>query len=67
MKRKVGSNAKIRNDMNVGTTYGNCEFTVEMQEFEGDKVAITEVIEEQSQYKIKEDGGVYFWHDRMFK
>lgn len=67
MKRKVGSKATIRNDMKIGGIYGNCQFSLEMAEFEGDKVTITEVIEDQRQYKIDADGGTYFWHDKMFK
>lgn len=67
MKRKVGSKVKIRNDMVIGGIYGNCQFIMEMQEFEGDKAIITEEIEEQRQYKIDADGSKYFWNDKMFK
>ncbi|MCK5431437.1 MAG: hypothetical protein KAJ03_01770 [Gammaproteobacteria bacterium] len=67
MRFKVGSKPTIRKDLVVGGIYGNCQFAQEMQEYEGDKVTITEVVTAQLQYKIKEDGASYFWNDKMFK
>ena len=67
MRFTVGSRPTVRKDLAVGGIYGNCQFAQEMQEHEGSKVTIEEVITDQRQYKIKDDNKTYFWHDKMFK
>ena len=66
MKYTIGDKVTIKDDLIIGRPYGNCEFVVEMAYFSGDEVEISELIEDQNQYKIKEDGNKYFWHEKMF-
>lgn len=67
MRFKEGSRPTVRKDLVVGGVYGNCQFAQEMQEYEGTKVTIEEVITDQRQYKINDDNEKYFWNDKMFK
>lgn len=67
MKYKVGSKQTIRKDLILGGVYGNCQLAVEMCEFVGKKATIVSYDVGQKQYKTKEDGCKYFWHESMFK
>ena len=67
MKYDVGDKITVRNDMQIGGIYANCEFVPEMNIFSGKVATITETLPDQDQYKIDVDGSKYFWNSDMFK
>ena len=70
MKFKIGTKKSLREDLIVGKIYGNCEYTLGMNEFEGEKVTIVEIIEylpNRFSYRIKEDNVKWQWNFKMFK
>lgn len=66
MNHEIGDKVKIRGDLIVGATYGNCEFVKEMSIFSGSSAVITEIITKDEQYRINVDNGLFYWHDSMF-
>ena len=61
---KVGDKAKVRNDLEVGTDYGNWLFTDGMSKYIDKFVTIIyEFVD--GDYKIKEDGGQFAWSEEM--
>ena len=67
MKYGVGDKITVRNGMQIGGAYTNCEFVPEMNIFSGKVATITETLPDNDQYKIDVDGSIYFWHSDMFK
>ena len=67
MKYDVGDKITVRNDIQIGGIYANCEFVPEMNIFSGKVATITETLPDQDQYKIDVDGSKYFWHSNMFR
>ena len=61
---RIGNKAKVRNDLKVGTDYGNWQFTDGMSKYIDKFVTITyELVD--GDYKIKEDGGQHAWSKEM--
>lgn len=70
MKFKINTKHKIKDNLICGKTYGNCEYSVNMCEYEGDTVKIIEIIEylpKRYNYRIKEDNGKWLWNFKMFE
>lgn len=64
---RIDSKQTISKGLDVHGVYGNCQLSIEMCEFIGKKVTISSHDAKQNQYKIKDDGCKYFWHESMFK
>lgn len=70
MKFKIGTKKLLRDDLIVGKIYGNCEFILGMNEFEGEKVTIVGIIEylpKRFSYMINEDNKKWQWNFKMFR
>ena len=67
MKYKVGDEVRVREDLSINDTYGECFFTSSMSVFLGKTVTINKVNENINRYKIKEDDWEWYWTDEMFE
>ena len=65
MKYKVGDKVRIREDLEVGTFYGDCLFTGGMQDLAGKVVRITYADIKSEHYRI--DAYCCYWTDEMFE
>lgn len=67
MKYKVGDKVIVRSDLNEDVKYNGMYPVDDMVYLKGEVVTIIEIIYDCEQYKIREDGNLYYWKDDMFQ
>lgn len=65
MKYKVGDKVKVREDLEIGKTYGKLTFSVQMREYKGQIVTIETA--DDDGYQIEEDELNWYWTDEMLE
>lgn len=65
MKYKVGDKVKVREDLEIGKTYGELTFSTQMREYKG-QIVTTETADDDS-YQIEEDNQYWYWTDEMLE
>lgn len=65
MKYKVGDKVKVREDLEIGETYGGLTFSVQMREYRGQIVTIKTA--DDDSYQIEEDELNWYWTDEMLE
>ena len=63
MKYKVGDKVRVRKDLEVDKKYGDVLYSLDMDEFKGEKCVITEIWDQS--YQINDFG--YWWSEEMFE
>ena len=65
MKYKVGDKVKVKEDLEIGETYGGLTFSVQMREYRGQIVTIKTA--DDDSYQIEEDELNWYWTDEMLE
>lgn len=65
MKYKVGDKVEVREDLEIGKTYGKLTFSVQMREYKGQIVTIETA--DDDGYQIEEDELNWYWTDEMLE
>ena len=65
MKYKVGDKVKVREDLEIGETYGGLTFSVQMREYRGQIVTIKTA--DDDSYQIEEDELNWYWTEEMLE
>ena len=65
MKYKVGDKEKVREDLEMGKTYGELTFSTQMREYKGQIVTIETA--DDDGYQIEEDELNWYWTDEMLE
>ena len=65
MKYKVGDKVKVREDLEMGKTYGELTFSTQMREYKGQIVTIETA--DDDGYQIEEDELNWYWTDEMLE
>lgn len=64
MKFKVGDKVRVREDLEVGKDYGNCDVVEDMKKYKGKEFIINEV--RRHCYRLKNENW-YYWTDEMLE
>lgn len=67
MKYKIGDKVRVREDLEVNSSYNHLIFFSGMEEFKGKEVTIHTFDVDESWFFIEEDKGKYFWSLEMIK
>ena len=67
MKRNIGCEVTIREDLEPKHRYGNCIFVKGMMEYKGKKAIITGLDDEEEGYYLGIDNQAWVWTDEMFE
>lgn len=67
MKRNIGCEVTIREDLEPKHRYGNCIFVKGMMEYRGKKAIITGLDDECEGYYLGIDNQAWCWTDEMFE
>ena len=67
MKRNIGCEVTIREDLEPKHRYGNCIFIDDMMEYRGKKAIITGLDDEWEGYYLGIDNQAWVWTDEMFE
>ena len=65
MKYKVGDKVKVKEDLEIGETYGGLTFSVQMREYRGQIVTIKTA--DDDSYQIEEDELNWYWTEEMLE
>ena len=65
MKYKVGDKVKVKEDLEIGKTYGGLTFSFQMREYRGQIVTIKTA--DDDSYQIEEDELNWYWTEEMLE